>query len=192
MSENTTTKYDIKNRTFLLNEDVDAESVEKIILGIHEINRQDDEDEKSKVDFKRQPIKLVLDTNGGEFYRGMGLVNIIDSSKTDVHAYVYGMTASMGVIIAAICHKRFAHKRAHFMIHSVAAGTYGKLSWMEESVEQYKKIQEMMDDLLIENTNIKQKKLDKVTECKQDWFITGEEALEIGLVDELIEGRGKK
>lgn len=179
-------KYSVENRTFFLNEDVTAESVERIILGIHEINRQDDEDEKTKIDFTREPIKLILDTNGGEFYRGMGLVNTIESSATDVHSYVYGLAASMGVILSSVCQKRFAHKRAHYMIHSVSAGTFGSLTHMEENVEQYKKIQSMLDDIIIENSNIKKEKLKDVVERKQDWFITGEEALELGLVDELI------
>lgn len=187
MTENIiTTKYDIKNRTFFFNENVSAKSVEQIILGIHEINRQDDENEKTKIDYVRKPIRFIVDSNGGEVYRGLGLVNTIETSKTEVHAYVYGLAASMGVALSAICHKRFAHKRAHFMIHSVSAGTVGELQWMKESVEQYDKLQAMLDDIITENSKIKQKKLDDVRERKQDWYLTGEEALELGLVDELI------
>lgn len=187
MTENiTTTKYDIKNRTFFFNENVSAKSVEQIILGIHEINRQDDENEKTKIDYIRKPINLILDSNGGEIYKGMSMVNTIETSKTEVHAYVYGIAASMGVILSAICHKRFAHKRSHFMIHSLSAGTVGELQWMKESVEQYNKLQAMLDDIITENSKIRQKKLDAVRERKQDWYLTGEEALELGLVDELI------
>ncbi|MEK4025344.1 hypothetical protein [Sporosarcina sp. FSL W7-1283] len=58
-------KIDVKNRTFLLNENINAKSVEEVVLGIHEINRLDDKDSENKVEFTRKPIKLVLDTYGG-------------------------------------------------------------------------------------------------------------------------------
>lgn len=185
-SNSVITKTSIQHRTFFLNENVTADSVEKIILGIVEINRIDDEKSKSVVDYERKPIKLIIDTNGGEIYRGMALVNVIDTSTTSVFSYTYGISASLGVILSMISHKRFAHKRATFMLHQLSAGAWGDLRTLEENIEQKVKLQDMLDSIIIENSNITKGRLLEMREKKEDWFFTGEEALKLGVVDELI------
>lgn len=185
-SQSIITKASIKHRTFFLNEDVASKSLEDIILGIFEINRLDDEKSESVVDYERKPIKLIIDTNGGEIYRGMALVNAIETSATEVHTYVYGICASMGVILALVGQKTFAHKRATFMLHQLSSGFWGDLRSMEESLEQKVKLQNMLDSIIIENSNISKGRLLEMRDKKEDWFFTGEEALSLGVVDELI------
>lgn len=187
MSEvKTKTKASITNRSFFLNENVTAESIEDIILGIHEINRLDDEQSENKIKYERKPIKLVINTYGGECYNGMALVNTIETSTTEVHTIVYGICASMGLTLFLLGHRKFAHKRATFMQHQLSGGTWGTLKGMEEDVEQKVVLQNMLDDIVVENSNIKRSKLLELRDRKKDWYFTGEEALELGVVDELI------
>ncbi|MEK4025343.1 ClpP family protease [Sporosarcina sp. FSL W7-1283] len=121
----------------------------------------------------------------------MALANTIETSETPVHAYVYGISASFGTILTAVAHRRFAHKRATFMIHSLASGAYGMIQDLVENVEQKVKLQDMLEEIYLENTKITKKKLKEIREKKQDWYFTGEEALELGLIDELIESKRK-
>src|SRR6185312_1100984 len=158
MSE-TIAKFSVPNRTFFLNKDINAKSVQDVILGIHEINRLDDEESKDKIKFTRKPIKIILDTNGGEIYRGMALANTIETSTTDVHIYIYGIAASFGVILAAVAQKTFAHKRATFMLHQLSAGMWGTYKDMEESMEQRLKLQNMLEEIIMENSNITKEEL---------------------------------
>lgn len=182
----TLTKNNVEDRVFLLNSNVTAESVENIILGIQAINRKDKKDGKNKVKFKRKPIKVIIDSFGGDCYSGMALVNVINTSKTPVHTYCYGKAMSMGLTIYSVGHKRFAHKYASFMQHQMLGGTQGKLIDMTQGIEEWTKLQEMMDNVLVEKTNIKKSKLLKLREKKKDWYFSGEEALKLGLVDKLI------
>lgn len=182
------TKKDVINRKFLLNSNVEPSTVEDIILGIVEINRQDDENSSNKINYERRPIKIIVDSFGGDVYSGMALVNIISTSKTPVHTYCYGKAMSMGLAIFIVGHKRFAHKYATLMQHQLSGGTFGKLNDMIESVSQKIKLQEMLDNLIIENSNIPEEKLINLRTTKTDWFFTGEEAIELGVADELIEG----
>lgn len=182
----TLTKNDVENRTFLLNKNVSEESLEKIILGIIEINRQDDKDDKQRKNFKRKPIKLIIDSYGGSCYSGMALVNIIRTSKTPVHTYCYGKAMSMGLTIFTSGHKRFAHRDATLMQHQLSAGTQGKMTDMIEDAEQWIRLQDMLDKVLLETSKIKKSKLLDLREKKKDWYFTGEEAKELGVVDELL------
>lgn len=182
------TKKDVVNRKFLLNSNVEASTVEDIILGIIEINRQDDESSLNKLHYERRPIKVIVDSYGGDCYSGMALVNVISTSKTPVHTYCYGKAMSMGLAIFVVGHKRFAHKYATLMQHQLSGGAIGKLNDMVESVSQKIKLQEMLDALIVENSNIPMETLDNLRTTKTDWFFTGKEAVELGVADGLIEG----
>lgn len=182
----TSKKNDIDNREFLINTEIEAKNIEEVILGILAINRQDDLDIKNKMNFERQPIKVIVDSYGGYCYDGMTLVNVIATSKTPVHTYCYGKAMSMGLTIYSVGHKRFAHKRATFMQHQLSGVSIGKLTDMVQSAKEDVKLQDMLDDVLLENSDIKKSKILDLRERKVDWYFTGEEALEFGLVDELI------
>lgn len=184
MSESTSPKRD-----FMLNKDVTASSLETIILGIHEANKYDDEKSAEKVNFVRKPIKIIIDSYGGECYSGMALVNTIDTSKTPVHTYCYGKAMSMGLTLFAAGHKRFAHRLATFMQHQLTGGGRAKLVDLADSLDEKMKLQEMLDDFLVERTEIEKETIMKFRETKTDWYFNGQEAFEYGVVDELLESR---
>lgn len=175
-----TTKNDVENRVFLLNRNVTEDSLEGIILGILEINRQDE----NKIN--KTPIKLIIDSNGGSCYSGMALVNVIRTSKTPVHTYCYSKAFSMALTIFACGHKRFAHKDAFLMQHQQSVGTQGTMTDIIQDTEQMKRLQDIMDNVLIENSNIRRSTLLEYREKKIDWFFTGEEGYKLGVVDELL------
>ena len=175
------------SRNYLLNKNVDAESLQDIIKGIIDVNDYDDKESENKVAYVREPIKLVVDSFGGECYSGMALVNLIESSKTPIHTYCYGKAMSMGLATFAVGHKRFAHKNATFMQHQVAGGAFGKLLDIREGAEEYGRVQEILDTILLDNSNISKDKLKKYRKQKLDWYFNGTEAFEMGLVEELLE-----
>lgn len=180
------TNTTVPKREFFLNTNVKADTLKDIILGINEVNKYDDEQSINKIKYVRKPIKLIIDSFGGECYSGMALVNIIDTSTTSVHTYCYGKAMSMGLILFVAGHKRFAHPLATFMQHQLWSGTEDKLTEMIESVEQFIRLQDMLDGFLISKTNIKKSKLLKFRDKKKDWYFSGTEAIEFGVADELI------
>lgn len=179
-------KFDVGNREFFLNNEVSSKNLEEIILGIKAINRHDDYYENEMKDYECKPIKIYVDSYGGACYDGMGLVNIIEYSKTPVHTYCFSKAMSMGLSIYAAGHKRFAHKRATFMHHQLSTSLGGTLTDLIESVEQCKVLQNMMDEMLVEKTRIKTEEILKYRERKVDWYFNGSEAYKLGLVDELL------
>ena len=182
-----TKKFDVENRHFILNKNVASDTLEDIILGILEINRKDDEEEKKLAKYKRKPIKLIVDSYGGSCYDGLLLVNIIRTSKTPIHTYCYSKAMSMGLCIFACGHKRFAHKDAYLMHHQLAGQSGGMLMDIIESAEQKLKLQETLDEIILEHSNIQRETIMKYRERKFNWFFTGKEGKKLGIVDELIE-----
>lgn len=183
---------DNKNREFLLNKNVSADSVEKIVKGIFEINRYDDKQEEENKDYVRRPIKITVDSYGGSIYCGLLLVNAIENSDTPIHTYCYSKAMSMGFITFVVGHKRFASPDATLMYHDAGTSLGGLIEDIQQGVDQIKLVVKRMDGKITSYTNIPQTKLDKVKKMKQNWYIFGDDAVELGIVDELLESKRNK
>lgn len=176
----------VVKRHFILNEDVTASSVKDIILGIIEVNRHDKEKEKEDSTYIREPITLIVNSFGGDAYDGMALVSVIDTSITPVHTYCYGKAMSMGFIIFASGHKRFAHPLATFMYHELSVGYKDSIEGIYQYVGHLKELQEQYDEYIFSVTDIPREKAEEIKKTKQNWYFFAKEALEYNLVDELL------
>lgn len=183
---------DNKNREFLLNKNVSAESVESIVKGIFEINRYDEKQELENKDYVRRPIKITIDSYGGNIYCGLLLVNAIENSDTPIHTYCYSKAMSMGFMVFVVGHKRFASPIATLMYHDAGTSLGGTMEDIQQGVDQINKVVKRMDGMITAYTNIPQTKLDKIKKMKQNWYIFGDDAIELGIVDELLESKRNK
>jgi ATP-dependent Clp protease, protease subunit len=175
-----------RNREFILNENVSASTVKDIIMGIIEINRLDAEAKAEAESYEAKPIKVIVNTYGGSVYDGFALTAVIDTSETPVYTYLYGKAMSMGFIIFASGHKRFAHPLATLMYHQVANTLHGKTNEIEEGTTQMRKLQKTYDDYILTVSNVPKTKMDSTKRKKTEWYIPASEAIEYGLVDELL------
>lgn len=181
-----------KKREFLLNKGVNADSVQPIIIGINEINTYDDVQQEKDPLYIRKPIKLIVDSYGGNIYCGMLLVNTIENSDTPIHTYCLSKAMSMGFIIFAVGHKRFASTNATLMYHDAATTIGDSVEGLQQAIDQSKKVVGRMDGLITAYTKIPQTKLDKIKKMKQNWYVFGDDAVELGLVDELLYSKRNK
>lgn len=187
-----TSKTDIKKREFFLRGRVDDSTMKAIFEGILEINEYDAEQEEKDPSYVRKPIKLYVETYGGNPYEGFSVVGAIEASETPVHTYCYGRAMSMGFLIFAVGHKRFAPRTAWFMYHDAGTSLAGKLQEIDEGLVQLRRVTKMYDEILLDYTNLKKAKLDSVKKAKKNWYLTANEALEHGLVDEILPTKRKK
>jgi ATP-dependent Clp protease protease subunit len=72
------------------------------------------------------------------------------------------------------------------MIHEVTSGVIGKVADMEDSIGEAKRINKVLFDIIKKETKISPSLLDDIYIKKKDWFFTAEEALEMGLITEII------
>lgn len=178
-------------REFLLNKNVSAESVEPIIKGILEVNEYDREQKEKDENYVPKPIRLVVDSYGGDIYSGNALVAIIDSSETPVWGYCYGKAMSMGFMIYNACHKRFAHMLACLMYHDAGSVTRGFVEEMQMDIDQVRKLIRHGDTLLLANTKLTRERLDEVKKTRTNWYMFADEAMQYGVVHEIIKSTRK-
>ena len=141
---------------------------------------------KTKIDIEMPHIQVLLSTYGGSVYDGLALYDAIKASKTKVDVIISGKSMSMGTIIMLGSETRKAYRNTTFMIHEMTSGYLGKLADLEDSFGESKRLQKILWDIITSETKITQKQLDDIYEKKKDWYLSAEEALELGLITEII------
>lgn len=190
--ETTTTTITGVKRDFILNENVTESSVKDIVIGILAINKHDNEKASKDPNYVREPITLVVNSFGGTVYDGLSLVGVIDASDTPVHTYCYGKAMSMGFIIFASGHKRFASPLATFMYHQISSMTGGFIQDIKESIEQSEVLMETYDNYILAHTSVPKHLMDKAKLSKENWYIPAQEAFNYNLVDEILVSKRNK
>lgn len=131
------------------------------------------------------PIKLHITTYGGLVYAAFSAIACIKSSKIPVHTIIDGYAASAGTLISVCGARRYIHRHSSMMIHELSAGMWGRMSVMEDKMEDLKKMMDKLCEIYTTHTKLTRKKLDKILKKDSDWY--ADECLANGLVDEIID-----
>lgn len=179
-----------KKRDLFFTKQVDQSSIGELTQKIIEIN-QDDEHLKKiynvyGLTYNPEPIQIYIDSYGGQVYQCFGLLSVMERSSTSIHTIVTGCAMSAGFMILISGHKRFAHKLSTPLYHQVSSGAAGTVKEMEEKLEESKRLQKQLEDIVKEKTDITKKRLREIFDTKKDWYMTSEEALELNVVDEIL------
>ena len=135
---------------------------------------------------KLTPIEFFLSTYGGACYDGLALHDVIESSTTPVEIICTGKIMSMGVIVTLGAKVRKAYRNTTFMIHQVSGVSFGTLREMEDTVAEASRINEILFNIIKSKTKVTEEQLNEVLQKKKDWFITADEALNLGLLTDLL------
>jgi len=177
-------------RNIYLPKQVTQASMNDLTKSIIEINDDDATLKKLysvyDLEYIPKPIKLYIDSYGGAVYQCFGLIGVIENSAVPIHTIVTGAAMSCGFVILINGHKRFGYKHSTPLYHQVSTGFYGKVQDMEESLAQTKKLQKKIEDMTTSLTKISKKKLSEILKTKKDWYMSAEEALSMGVIDEII------
>jgi len=132
-------------------------------------------------------ITLHIDSPGGSVKSGLSIVDSMALSKCTIKTINTGMAASMGSILLGAGDKgnRGALKHSKVMLHQVSAGTQGTLKDMEISMNEAKKYNDILFDLLGEYTGKDAEQVKK--DADRDLWLTSDEALEYGIIDYIVQ-----
>lgn len=86
---------------------------------------KDDKGEAKEKEYKREPIKIYINSYGGNLYDMWSLIDIILNSKTPIYTYCKGYAMSAGFKIFLAGHKRFVSKHATLLYHQLSGWTGG-------------------------------------------------------------------
>jgi len=175
----------VKDKTIVFSGLVDHESVGKIMMTIRAFEDDDNDNAAHIKDYKREPINLIISTQGGSVYDALGLVDMIESCKTPVHTYAYGKIMSAGIYIYVAGHKRFCGKFTTFMYHESQATFDDCHSILNSRSKEMDRLEKVMNGILMSKTKITEKKL-KEWHNEREAYIDSIEALKLGIVNEIL------
>ena len=171
---------DLEHRTFWISDEVNDELLYELAHYILKWNRED----KDIPEIDRRPIYLLFNCPGGDLDAQASICSMIELSKTPVIGVAMGMVASAASLIYLSCHVRLALKSSYFILHKGSAALSGNFDNIMNSIDDYKREVEKMSNLILARSNYTREEVE--THIGKDWYIRAEEALEKGLVDEII------
>ncbi len=138
-------------------------------------------------DNRDEDISVYINSPGGSVVSGLAIYDTMQFVNCDVATYCIGQAASMGAVLlsAGTKGKRHCLPNSRVMIHQVSGGTYGHVSDMEISVEEAKRLNRKLFEILGDACG---KSADQVIQdAQRDLWFPAEKALEYGVVDQVVE-----
>lgn len=173
--------YGIDNREIYLNYDINDYIINISLL----IIQWNNEDEQKNIPIKdRIPIKIFINSNGGDINPTLNLIDVISTSKTPVYTIGLGNCYSSGGLILLAGHKRFVFENTMFLLHDGYLGEMNTTSKALDKFEFTKKLEEKIKKLVLEKTKISNDLYDK--HYRDDWYIFSDEMVELGITDSII------
>ena len=136
-------------------------------------------------------ISLYINSPGGSVTAGMSIYDTMNFIKPDVSTLCLGQAASMGAFLlsAGAKGKRFALPNSRVMIHQplISGGLGGQATDIEIHARELLKLKQKLNELLAKHSGKKLAQLEKDTD--RDNFMSAEEALKYGLIDQVVKSR---
>ena len=171
----------LKDRIIFLSEDVNHVTASLVIAQMLFLESEDPDKE----------ISFYINSPGGSITDGMAIVDTMNYIKCPVSTICIGMAASMGSVLLACGAKgkRYATPNSEILIHQplISGGLAGQTTEIKIHADHMVKTREKLNKLLSEKTGKSLEQIEKDTE--RDHYMTAQEALEYGLIDEIIDVR---
>ena len=171
----------LKDRIIFLSEDVNHVTASLVIAQMLFLESEDPDKE----------ISFYINSPGGSITDGMAIVDTMNYIKCPVSTICIGLAASMGSVLLACGAKgkRYATPNSEVLIHQplISGGLSGQTTEIKIHADHMVKTREKLNKLLSEKTGQTLEKIEKDTE--RDHYMTAEEALKYGLIDEIIDIR---
>ena len=134
-------------------------------------------------------INMYINSPGGSVTAGLAIYDTMQFVKPPVSTLCVGQAASMGSLLLAAGAKgrRYALPHSRILIHQLSGGFEGQASDIEIHAREALRLREILNDILAHHTGQNAKKIEKDTD--RDNFMCAAQAVEYGLIDEVISGR---
>jgi ATP-dependent Clp protease, protease subunit len=171
----------LNERIVFLNGGVDDHSANLIVAQLLHLESQDSE----------KDIHFYINSPGGVVTSGMSIYDTMQFIKPDICTYVMGQACSMGSLLAqsGTAGKRFMLPYARHMIHQPSGGARGQATDMEIQVKEILKMKRELTEIYVKH-NSKGKTFAQLSaDMERDFFMDAKEALEYGLIDQIVTKR---
>ena len=134
-------------------------------------------------------INLYINSPGGTVSSGLAIYDTVQFIKPDVSTICVGLAASMGALLLAggAKGKRYCLPHSRLMIHQPSGGAYGQATDIDIHAREILRLRERLNEVLAAHTG---QPLEKIAiDTERDNFMGAEEAVEYGLVDQVLSSR---
>jgi ATP-dependent Clp protease protease subunit len=137
----------------------------------------------------KRDITLYINSPGGMVTAGLAIYDTMQYIRPDVSTLCLGQAASMGAMLlaAGAKGKRYTLPNARILIHQPMGGFQGQATDIDIHAREILRLRQRLNEILAAHTGQPLKKIQEDTE--RDFFMSGEEAREYGLIDEVIARR---
>ena len=131
-------------------------------------------------------IQIYLNSPGGSVYAGLGIYDTMQYINPDVATICTGMAASMAAVLlcAGTNGKRTALKHSRILIHQPMGGAQGQASDIEITAREIQKLKKELYEIIAIHSKHNYKRIWK--DSDRDYWMTAQEALDYGMIDEVL------
>ena len=171
---------DEQERVFWVDDQIDA-SLLDLVRMIIRCNHED----KGKPVEERVPIKVYIDSPGGDVCALWTTIKAIEISKTPVYTINYCTAYSAAADLLAAGHKRFAFPGTNIMVHSGSCMYAGTVEQADNMKKYFDNLGKKTTDYFLAHTKVEPRLYKK--KAPYDWYLDEDEALKYGIIDKVIE-----
>ncbi|TDL30810.1 ATP-dependent Clp endopeptidase proteolytic subunit ClpP [Jeotgalibacillus sp. S-D1] len=166
----------LKDRIIMVSEEINDQMANSIVAQLLFLAADNPEKE----------VSLYINSPGGSTTAGFAIYDTMQYIKPDIRTICTGMAASFGAIllIGGTKGKRMALPNSEIMIHQPLGGARGQATDLEISAKRILKLREHINGIIADRTGQTIEKI--AADTDRDYFMTAEEALTYGIVDEII------
>jgi len=172
----------LKDRIIFLGTAIDDHVANTVIAQLLFLQTEDPE----------KDIHVYINSPGGIVTSGLAIYDTMQYVKPDICTYCIGQAASMGALLltAGAKGKRYSLPHSRIMLHQPMGGFQGQATDIEIHAREILKVKDTLNNIIAHHTG---QSLEKIrTDTDRDFFMSGQEAKDYGLVDEVIVSTAKK
>ncbi len=131
-------------------------------------------------------ISLYINSPGGSVTAGLAIYDTMQFIAPEISTICLGQAASMGAVLmtAGTKGKRFGLQYSRFLLHQIMGGVQGQATDIEIQANEILRIGDMIDDILVNHTGQTKDRIK--ADSDRDFFMGAKEALEYGMIDEVL------
>lgn len=138
------------------------------------------------------PINMYINSPGGQVYAGLAIYDAMQMISNPISTVAVGVTASFGTVLLAAGTKgqRYALPHATIHLHQPLGGAQGQVTDIEIQAKEFLRLRTKLTEILMNHTGQPEDVIERDTE--RDFWMSSEDAVEYGLVDEVLEAQPKE
>lgn len=171
----------LRNRLIFLGTPINDQVANLIVAQLLFLNQED----------REAPINLYINSPGGQVYAGLAIYDAMQMISNPISTVAVGVTASFGTVLLAAGTKgqRYALPHATIHLHQPLGGAQGQVTDIEIQAKEFLRLRMKLNEILMKHTGQKEEVIERDTE--RDFWMDAENAVEYGLVDEVLVHQAK-